>query len=136
MSEISELEGTELYLALCRRRITEWEKADPRSRREHEAAEAFTRAFAELDAALSDGGNFPLDWVRSWVQNLPQHITDGTKLAMAADVLSSLGHEEVSAALRIIRTQQGEEGGIWPVQELLGDHTAILHKDGTEEGGM
>lgn len=65
MSEISELEGTELYLALCRRRITEWEVAEPHSRKEHEAAEAFTRAFAELDKALGDGERLPLAWARA-----------------------------------------------------------------------
>lgn len=65
MSEISELEGTELYLALIRKRITAWERAEPRSRTEHEQAEAFTRAFAELDAALGDGERLPLAWAKA-----------------------------------------------------------------------
>lgn len=65
MSEISDLDGTELYVALCRRRIREWEQAEVHSRREHEAAEGFTRAFAELDAALKDGGRLPLSWSRA-----------------------------------------------------------------------
>jgi hypothetical protein len=36
-------------------RTKDWEAADTGSRREFEAAEAATRAFAELDAGLSDG---------------------------------------------------------------------------------
>lgn len=63
MSEISDLEGPELYLALCRRRIAEWEEAPPRSRAEHEAAEAFTRTFAELDMALKAGAELPGGWL-------------------------------------------------------------------------
>jgi hypothetical protein len=62
MTEISELDGPDLYLVLCRRRIVEWERAKPMSRSEHEAAEAFTRAFAEMDAALSQAGELPQDW--------------------------------------------------------------------------
>ena len=50
-------------LELCRRRVTQWERAEPHSRTEHEQAEAFTRAFAELDAALSgDNGVLPQAW--------------------------------------------------------------------------
>jgi hypothetical protein len=64
MSEISELEGVELYYALLTRRIEQWEQADT-LRKEREAAEAFTRAFAELDAALKDGGRLPAAWAEA-----------------------------------------------------------------------
>lgn len=56
---------TDRLLELCRRRIVQWERADPHSRAETEAAEAFTRAFAELDVALKDGGRLPLEWMRA-----------------------------------------------------------------------
>jgi hypothetical protein len=42
--------------------MVEWEQAEPRSRPEHEAAEAFTRAWAELDALMRDGGPGPVKW--------------------------------------------------------------------------
>lgn len=41
--------------------ITSWEAATT-PRGEHEAAEAFTREFAELNAHLRDGGDLPADW--------------------------------------------------------------------------
>lgn len=51
-------------LAETMAQITEWEQAEPRSRVEHEAAEAFTRAFAELNAGLRDGTlTPPSGWV-------------------------------------------------------------------------
>ena len=56
---------TDRLLELCRQRITRWEKAEARSHTEHEQAEAFTRAFAELDAALRDGGRLPLEWAKA-----------------------------------------------------------------------
>jgi hypothetical protein len=62
MSEITDLDGPELYLVLCRNRISQWERAASGSRTEHEAAEGFTRAFAELDAVLKEGGLLPRDW--------------------------------------------------------------------------
>jgi hypothetical protein len=52
---------TDRLLELMRKRISQWEKADS-IRAETEAAEAFTRAFAELDAALRDGGTLPAAW--------------------------------------------------------------------------
>ena len=48
-------------LELCRRRVDQWEKATSH-RQESEAAEAFTRAFAELDVALANGAQLPRDW--------------------------------------------------------------------------
>jgi hypothetical protein len=39
--------------------MLEWEQTEPRSRPEHEAAEAFTRAWAELDALMRDGREPP-----------------------------------------------------------------------------
>lgn len=53
---------TDRLLELIRRRVQQWEAADS-LRKEREAAEAFTRAFAELDAALSaDNGVLPQAW--------------------------------------------------------------------------
>lgn len=49
------------YLELCMRRVKMWEQADT-PRKEHEQAEAFTRAFAELNAVLTDGGELPRAW--------------------------------------------------------------------------
>ena len=47
----------------CLDRILDWERAEPGSRREQEAAEAFTRAFSELDACLTDGTSaLPPEW--------------------------------------------------------------------------
>jgi hypothetical protein len=46
-------------LAETSAQITEWEQTAPLSRPEHEAAEAFTRAFAELDALMKDGTELP-----------------------------------------------------------------------------
>lgn len=46
--------------------LVEWEQAEPRSRAEHEAAEAFTRAWAELDALMREGKEPP---PAVWVPN-------------------------------------------------------------------
>jgi hypothetical protein len=46
-------------LAEARAQITEWEETEPRSNPEHQAAEAFTRAFAELDALMCEGKEPP-----------------------------------------------------------------------------
>jgi hypothetical protein len=44
--------------------MLEWEQTEPRSRPEHEAAEAFTRAWAELDALMREGKESPpLEWM-------------------------------------------------------------------------
>ena len=56
---------TDRLLELCRQRIARWEKAEAHSRTEHEQAEAFTRAFAELDAALSEGALPPMAWLKA-----------------------------------------------------------------------
>lgn len=45
-----------------REQITRWEGATPGSRDKRDAAEAFTRAFAELDAALRYGVALPDRW--------------------------------------------------------------------------
>lgn len=76
MSELSDLDGPELYLALCRKRITEWEQASG-PRREFEAAEAFTRAFAELDAALKAGAELPASWHPAIPDSAPAPGPDG-----------------------------------------------------------
>ena len=54
--------GTTAMLSEVRRQIHEWEIAPPGSRRENEAAEAATRAMAELDSALCAGGHLPVPW--------------------------------------------------------------------------
>lgn len=95
MSEISELDGPELYLALIRKRITAWERAEPRSRTEHEQAEAFTRAFAELDAALKGGAGLPADWM--------QAKETGTKLTMAD--LARLAEEAERSPWTVVRRE-------------------------------
>ena len=71
MSEISELEGNDLLLALLRRRIGVWEKAERGTRQEFEAAESFTRAFAELDLSLHTGGELPQEWREARKPDLP-----------------------------------------------------------------
>lgn len=55
---------TDDLLNLLRLRVRGWESADS-LRKERESAEAFTRAFAELDAALKDGARLPLDWAKA-----------------------------------------------------------------------
>jgi hypothetical protein len=48
--------------------MLEWEQTEPRSRPEHEAAEAFTRAWAELDALMREGKESPpLEWANNVV---------------------------------------------------------------------
>jgi hypothetical protein len=58
---ISRTDTTRL-LSEIRRQTLRWESAAPRSREENEAAEAATRAMAELDAALCDGAGLPVPW--------------------------------------------------------------------------
>src|SRR2546430_1838308 len=53
---------TTKMLSEVRRQILKWESAPPGSREENEAAEAATRAMAELDAALCDGADLPVPW--------------------------------------------------------------------------
>lgn len=90
---------TDRLLELCRRRVKNWEGAEPGGRREYEQAEAFTRAFAELDAALSDGGVLPSAWAGA------SHV--------------------------ITVPDPDDDGGIYPVKELLGDHQVrIEHERG------
>lgn len=57
--------STDRLLELLNKRIVAWERAEPHSRTEHEQAEAFTRAFAELDAELRHGGKLPQAWARA-----------------------------------------------------------------------
>ncbi len=47
-----------------RKQHLRWELADRGSREEYEAAEAATRAAAELDSALCDGADLPVEWQR------------------------------------------------------------------------
>jgi hypothetical protein len=61
MTMATEQSPADRYLELCRRRVSLWEQAGTR-REEHEQAEAFTRAFAELDATLREGGQLPSAW--------------------------------------------------------------------------
>lgn len=65
MTELSELEGADRLVYLLDKRMREWEQADPRSRKEHEAAEGFTRLWAELKAHLADGGTLPRAWANA-----------------------------------------------------------------------
>lgn len=61
MTMATEISPADRYLELCERRVRLWEQAEGR-RDEHEQAEAFTRAFAELDATLREGGELPAAW--------------------------------------------------------------------------
>jgi hypothetical protein len=54
--------GTTAMLSEVRQQIHRWETAPPGSREENEAAEAATRAMAELDSALCAGGHLPVPW--------------------------------------------------------------------------
>lgn len=56
---------TTALLNTQRQKNLEWEQAPPGSRQEQEAAEAATRAAAELDAALCDGAPLPVPWQRA-----------------------------------------------------------------------
>ncbi len=48
--------------AELRTQVTEWEQAPSWGPRERDAAEAVTRAWAELDAYLAAGGELPPEW--------------------------------------------------------------------------
>lgn len=80
------------------RRVRQWEAADPHSRLEYESAEAFTRAWAELDAFLLDGGQLPDAWRQGQI-SLRQHL--GSELQSANAVLMAQNAEigELRAAL-------------------------------------
>lgn len=53
---------TTALLMLQRKKNLEWEQAPPGTRQEQEAAEAATRAAAELDVALCEGAPLPVPW--------------------------------------------------------------------------
>lgn len=97
MSELSELEGADRLVYLLDKRMHEWEQTPPRSRSEHEAAEGFTRLWAELKAHLRDGGTLPRVWAAA-------------------------------------RHPQEEDGAIYPVKELLGDHEVTLPHNREDSG--
>lgn len=59
--------NTDEMLSRVKNSLITWEGAKAGSRAEWEAAEAFTRAFAELDDALRGGAELPAQW---------QHKTD------------------------------------------------------------
>lgn len=73
---ITEQNPADRYWELCMRRIRAWELAPPNSRTEREQAEAFTRAFAELNEVLTHGGTLPGAW--AGVQ-LPEQEEDGNR---------------------------------------------------------
>jgi hypothetical protein len=109
MSELQEQDGTELYYLLLNKRVVNWERAETRSRAEHEQAEAFTRAWAEMDAALKDGGVLPRAWARAKpsiglepipASDMPRVITDDIALNMAAAVLESMNRHSLAYELR------------------------------------
>lgn len=65
-----------------RDRTKDWESADLHSRREHEAAEAATRAFAELDAGLTDG---TMDLPSAW-EAASLHLADWGMIVATRDI--------------------------------------------------
>lgn len=72
-----------------RDRTKDWEDAEGGSRREFESAEAFTRAWAELDAGLTDG---TMDLPYAW-----EH--EGWIMVKAADVKAVLPRVEKQITL-------------------------------------
>lgn len=57
-------------------RTKDWERADPHSRREFDAAEAATRAWSELDAGLTEGTmELPDAWLSSFLAALARDVT-------------------------------------------------------------
>jgi hypothetical protein len=138
---------------LLERRIHAWEQAEPRSRREHEQAEAFTRAYAELDAALKDQGRLPRQWrgAQPWVpgpddeplpaSEMPRVITDDIALNMTAAILTSMGLHSLAYELRmLLPAAEGKVHG-QQYQEAVGKWGAYLTdevslpKEGTPETG-
>jgi hypothetical protein len=116
------------YLELCERRVVLWERAET-PRQEHEQAEAFTRAFAELSAHLADGGVLPRKWARAKpsiplepipASEMPRIITDDIALNMAADVLDAMEDHRTAQRLRAMLPEA--EGRVFgqPYQEQTG----------------
>jgi hypothetical protein len=72
--------------------ITEWERTEPRSRPEHEAAEAFTRSFAELDALMREGKEPPPS---AWAPGIGGMSTDYmlVKISDVSEVLPRVEHQ-------------------------------------------
>jgi len=58
-------------LTEIRKQVLAWEVAPVGSRQEYEAAEAATRAMAELDIALCDGTHLPVPWQRAQYPSYP-----------------------------------------------------------------
>ena len=130
---------TDRLLELLRKRIIQWEEATS-IRGETEAAEAFTRAFAELDEALKDGGKLPDEWRRSggipaaplrdlarkWIGQVRENHTE------EADLI--LGHVQQLHDILL------DAGGAGPptgslLQERFGSHEVrIPHKPGEDSG--
>ena len=67
----TEIETTEL-LRTVRTQIINWERAPFGGREEFEAAEAATRAMAELDRALCNGAPLPRPWLLAQQHPGPQ----------------------------------------------------------------
>lgn len=161
---ITEQNPADRYWELCMRRIRAWELAPPNSRTEREQAEAFTRAFAELNEVLKDGGTLPREWARAKASmplepipasEMPRVITDDIALNMAATVLDAMDDHQAAQKLRAMLPEaegrvygepyqeavgkwgKAEEDGtgISPVKELLGAHNVrLVHKAGEGSG--
>jgi hypothetical protein len=63
MNDLNTPRSTDTMLAEGMKAVEDWEAAEPFSRDEHVAAEQATRCFAELDAAMRDGGLTPTRWM-------------------------------------------------------------------------
>ena len=119
MTELSELEGADRLVYLLDKRMHEWEQAEPRSRKEHEAAEGFTRLWAELKAVLSAGGELPAEWGTAQAPSVPVTYVIDQMFMIEGRMLSG-------AQLRELVKSAGE---IFPVKELLGAHTVAVPLD-------
>jgi hypothetical protein len=78
-------------LAEVRTQITEWEETEPRSNPEHQAAEAFTRAFAELDVLMCEGKEPPPSAWAPGVSMAGDYML--VKVSDMADVLPRVEHQ-------------------------------------------
>ena len=81
-------------------RTKDWEDAEGGSRREFEAAEAVTRAWAELNAGLTDGTmDLPVAWVHpGWV---PVQVSDLKQVLPRVEKQMSLLPGERAAVTRL-----------------------------------
>lgn len=152
----------EAMLEGMRQGIHDWEQAEGFSA-ENEAAERATGSAAALDYHMTHQGRLPVAWLEGRAEIpppipahvTPQMITDDIALNMAASVLDAMDLKATAAMLRgLLPEAEGKVLGavyqeavgkwgprqyevpeaIYPVQNLLGDHTAELPRKPGESG--